>query len=154
MQNSLTKYSLVYIASRTTMWLRTVRGLDGGGTRGGIDYRFSAWRRARLQTRHPAIRRRDTSLSRPSRAPLITKSVPAYVRLCAIVRMLHIRRTSQIRRPDAALAHLGRSSLRLLPTVLHIPVEDSRHIHLGGGDLVAQEAHVVDRRLERRFRVR
>jgi len=54
---------------------------------------------------------------------------------------------------------IPRPSIRLhgfcrpLPPVLDVPVEDARHVDLGRGDLVAQEAHVVDGGRERRLRV-
>ena len=51
------------------------------------------------------------------------------------------------------MASCALSLLRLfggleLASVLDIPVEDSRHVHLRGGHLVAQEAHVLDERCE------
>merc|ERR1719453_1872778 len=50
-------------------------------------------------------------------------------------------------------AHLGRAlvCLRLLPPLLDIPVEDTRHVDLCCGDLVPQEPHVVYRDLKRLF---
>ena len=69
------------------------------------------------------------------------------------MRVPHGQPHSYIRtQPPSPLAHLG--LLRLLPPVLDVPVEDARHVDLGGRDLIAQEAHVLDGGRKRRLGVR